>query len=261
MPTSVALFPENWVSADQPSDEHVVLYFVDRFAERFSRLTAKAIDELQIEAFGGLRSMSKEDTLDACSSWVTMHEAFHRRGALPIPEYLKLKSSRSRAAAEEMRVDLLSMQKAWEWSQGDSSGRWERVALLILAERLLRYPLQGTPQANYDARGTQALFGFLCDAKALWVSADYRELQVDISRLRLAMGDMSRYIAEEEAHWMLSASSPDADSSFWSDRYIRKFGGFAPSTKRYQLHPFYRQLRHALRGEVRSLPAWTSPHE
>lgn len=88
-----------------------------------------------------------------------MHEHNHRVGFLPIPQYLDAKSTRNGAGAEELRVDILSLLAL---SQLKSDDPVVTTAIqYILAERLIRYPLQAAPQDNYDARSSVALFNYL----------------------------------------------------------------------------------------------------
>jgi hypothetical protein len=85
---------------------------------------------------------------------------------MPIPEYLSCKSSKPLAALEEMRVDVLSMLACLNDEQ---LPREEALFAyeFILAERLLRYAVEGYPRPNYDGVASQILFNYLREAGAI----------------------------------------------------------------------------------------------
>ena len=92
--------------------------------------------------------------------WVWLHEYYHRQGFLPIPKYLGIKSLKPLAGLEEMRVDVCSIITCLE-DKDLARNQAEFVSKFILAERLLRYAVEGIPKPDYDAIASQLLFNFL----------------------------------------------------------------------------------------------------
>jgi hypothetical protein len=153
---AVALFPENFESSLPASSKAPVFYFTNKFADRFERITRPFLTSgcVDTEPFSAIVSISREQVLELASAWVVMHEHFHARRALPLRVSLAAKSSRSSAALEELRVDLLSILAArsdvarWNASFG------KKLFQFILAERQLRYPLEAHPNDDYHARSS-----------------------------------------------------------------------------------------------------------
>ncbi|MBJ9753009.1 hypothetical protein I5681_21135 [Burkholderia cepacia] len=158
-PLAVAVFGENFIDADLRA-YHKAYYFIDKFVERFKRHTRPAIEaNWSPTAFPDLLAADDELLTQASAIWVHLHEYHHRTGFLPIPEYLDAKSTRNGAGAEELRVDILSILALFRLRSDD---RVLRASIqYILAERLIRYPLQAPPLDNYDARSSVALFHYL----------------------------------------------------------------------------------------------------
>ncbi|GAA1982200.1 DUF6421 family protein [Catenulispora subtropica] len=162
----VALFPENHIDGIQ-TPEDSVFYFIDKFVERHFRLTRPLIREVMSpDSFPLLREAGERDAERASSWWVRLHEYHHRQGDMPIPEYLAAKSYKPLAGLEELRTDVSSMLACL------NDARLPREdALLtyeyILAERLLRYAIEGIPRPNYDAVASQLLFNYLSEAGGL----------------------------------------------------------------------------------------------
>ncbi|WP_328899948.1 DUF6421 family protein [Streptomyces sp. NBC_00441] len=156
----VALFPENHLDGIQtPTDR--IFYFIDKFVERHQRVTQKMIKEVMEEgAFPRLGNAASVDIERASSWWVHLHEYHHRQGYMPIPDYLEAKSSKPLAGLEELRTDVSSMLVCL--NDGDLPVDDAALAYeYILAERLLRYSVEGIPRPNYDAVASQLLFTYL----------------------------------------------------------------------------------------------------
>lgn len=161
--TVVALFPENQLDARQEPDD-LIFYFIDKFVERHIRLTRLLIDEVMApDAFPLVRA-ADEPMLEAASAWwVRLHEYHHRQGDMPIPAYLSAKKSKPLAGLEELRTDVSSMLVCLE--DGELPAGMSALAFqFILAERLLRYAVEGIPRPNYDAVASQVLFTYLAEA-------------------------------------------------------------------------------------------------
>lgn len=158
-PRSVALFPENFDSRIPPGEHAPVLYFMDKFIQRFERITLDFLSKglINSEPFCNIIDLSTSQKMELASGWVVMHEHFHAKGALPLQQSLSAKSSRSSAALEELRVDILSILAAHSQVVSWNRSLGERLAQFILAERLLRYPIEAHPRDDYDARSSVLL--------------------------------------------------------------------------------------------------------
>jgi hypothetical protein len=158
-PLSVAIFAENYRGAEV-KDHHKAYYLIDKFVDRFKQYTRKAIDTYwSPTAFPDIIEASDSLLSSASAIWVHLHEHYHRSGHLPLPQNLNVKSSRNGAGAEELRVDILSILALLRMNA--SQPELHIAVQYILAERLIRYPLQATPQDNYDARSSVSLFQYL----------------------------------------------------------------------------------------------------
>jgi hypothetical protein len=158
-PLAVAVFAEHYVEAEL-KEHHKAYYFIDKFVDRFKRYTIPTIRRFWDTAMFDQMLEADDETLYRMAAiWVWMHEYYHRKGYLPIPKYLKEKSTRNGGGAEELRADMLSILALSGIPDPDPI--IYQTIQYILAERLIRYPLQATPQENYDARSSVALFSYL----------------------------------------------------------------------------------------------------
>ena len=156
----VALFPENHIDHLQEQDD-LIFYFIDKFIERHKKITRKLLANVVSDtAFPLLRNASDAQLEKAAVYWVWLHEYHHRQGDMPIPRYLPYKSLKPLAGLEELRVDVSGLLVCLH--DGDLPAREAELAYeFILAERLLRYAVEGIPKPNYDAVASQLLFNYL----------------------------------------------------------------------------------------------------
>jgi hypothetical protein len=156
----VALFPENHIDGIQEPDD-LIFYFIDKFLERHNGITRLLIDEvMEPGSFPLLQGACDRKVEQASSWWVRLHEYHHRHGDMPIPEYLAAKKAKPLAGLEELRVDVSGMLVCLhdtELPREEARAAYE----FILAERLLRYAVEGIPRPNYDAVASQLLFNYL----------------------------------------------------------------------------------------------------
>ncbi|MEW9513667.1 DUF6421 family protein [Streptomyces bacillaris] len=166
----VALFPENHLDGVQNPDDEI-FYFIDKFVERHLRLTRPLIDAVMTEdAFLALRTADETDVERASSWWVRLHEYHHRQGDMPIPQYLPAKRLKPLAGLEELRTDVSSMLVCLD--DEELPTREARFAYeYMLAERLLRYSVEGVPRPNYDAVASQLFFTYLLKADGIRLEA------------------------------------------------------------------------------------------
>lgn len=156
----VALFPENHLDGIQRPDD-LIFYFIDKFVERHNRITRRMIDAVTAPgSFPRIQGAPDATIRQASSWWVRLHEYHHRQGDMPIPEFLAAKKYKPLAGLEELRVDVSGMLALL----GDERLPREEALTAyeyVLAERLLRYAVEGIPRPNYDAVASQLLFGYL----------------------------------------------------------------------------------------------------
>lgn len=155
----VAIFPENFRSIEA-NEEHPVFYFVDKFASRHLKYTRPMLEKFRLELlFRPLISLSDEKIGGLISNWVCLHEASHRLGTMPIPQYLFEKSNRYTAALEELRADLKTISKCFSLCDNQKSDAF-LTGLYVLAERLLAYPLF-REKMNFDAISSVIMWKFM----------------------------------------------------------------------------------------------------
>lgn len=156
----VALFPENHIDGVQESCD-LIFYFIDKFVERHKRITRTMIDEvMEPGSFPLIESADDPDLEMASSWWVRLHEYHHHQGDMPIPEYLDAKKLKPLAGLEELRTDISSILACLTDSKLPSDEA-QMTSEYILAERLLRYAVEGKNRPNYDAVASQMLFNYL----------------------------------------------------------------------------------------------------
>jgi hypothetical protein len=207
---AVAVFPENFICAGDVPPDARSFYFIDKFVRRCREKTIPFIrNKTTYRSLLNLKIASNAQLEEAASLWVHLHEHFHCQGVLPLPAALKLKSSRSTASLEELRVDLLALLAC----RSDVVKRTCNAPLLeefILAERLFRYGFERCPNEDYDSRGAHIFYRYLEATGAIVESADRIDvdmikymklatrLSMDISALELQIVEKSFAEAKEK---------------------------------------------------------------
>lgn len=231
---AVAIFPENFVHAGEIPTEARSFYFIDKFARRCKEKTIPFLrSTTTLRSLTLLKTATDEQIEAAASLWVYLHEHFHRQGVLPLPKALRLKSSRSTAGLEELRVDLLAMLAC----SADIVRRNCDAAMLeefILAERLFRYGVERCPNADYDSRGAHVFYRYLESAGAISESADM--IEVDMIEYRKLAATLSRDIAALEQQ-IMEKSFTEAKEIL--AEYVKDVAGFDPATKLFPRGRFY----------------------
>ncbi len=235
-PLCVALFPEGFMAREAIVADDAVFYFMDRFVERFWRVTSPVLHRLACpDTLVGLKSISPSEVLVAAATWVHLHEHFHRQGFLPLPDYLHVKQTRSAAGLEEVRVDVLTIIACLQEAARGLPGA-RTVADLVLAERLFRYPFQATPQSNYDARGVQVLFSFLERRGVLEVRGE--QLHLHMEDLVPALKELVIAINHLEQRIRATASGEALQRR---QQFIQRLAGYRDEHRTFEYLPFYRQ--------------------
>ena len=200
-PLAVAVFPENYQGCTV-EEKHYAYYLINKFVDRFNQYTkTEIIKKWNVNDFKELLEADNKTIKIASAIWVYLHEHYHRTGNLPIPKYLHIKNSRNGAGAEELRVDILSIVALMKLQ---SSNLYIKVAVqYILAERLIRYPLQACPKDNYDARSSIALREYLIQQKTLTYNNEKYSFQECNSNLLKSLEALSHKIACSEKNLLV----------------------------------------------------------
>lgn len=165
---TVALFPENHIDGIQEDGEKI-FYIVNKFTFRHVQTTKKILATcVTTDSFQNIRELNDQQIEEAVVYWVWFHEYNHQKcGGLPLPKYLKIKTTKFIAGLEELRVDIGGMLLCAKNAQKFGS-KSNYIFEFILAERLLRYGVDGvkynkkgqiTP--SYDAVGSYLCFNLL----------------------------------------------------------------------------------------------------
>ena len=187
---TVAIFPENHLDGIQYNTDKI-FYFINRFVDRYFNITHKVINNIVVcDSFNELKRGGYIEVEKAALHWVWLHEYFHHQGSLPLPKYLRLKSKKQLAGLEELRVDLCSMIACLDDSK--LCGEFAKFTYqFILAERLLRYGVEGSTIITYDALSSYLFFNFLLKHDAININNDKIRINKNIvSVLKMLLHDI-----------------------------------------------------------------------
>jgi hypothetical protein len=235
----VALFPENHLDGIQNCDD-LIFYFIDKFVERHLRLTRVLLDAVMAEdAFALVRTASEADVERASAWWVRLHEYHHRQGDMPIPEYLPVKKKKPLAGLEELRTDVSSMLACLNDTAlpaGDAALAYE----YILAERLLRYAVEGIPRPNYDAVASQLLFNYLLQAGGIVV----RDGRIHLNpELPAALASFLAEVQAIEAHIRVESADQVKERLL---EFTNRYTDYDETARDYRHIPFFADVKERL---------------
>ncbi|MDX6721477.1 MAG: hypothetical protein QOJ63_3731, partial [Solirubrobacteraceae bacterium] len=236
----VALFPENHIDGLQLGDD-LIFYFIDKFVERHYRVTRKLLAAAMArECLPHVRSASVAEVQAASAWWVRLHEYHHRQGDMPIPEFLAVKRRKALAGLEELRVDVSGMLACL----GDRSlpAREARLTYeFILAERLLRYAVEGIPRPNYDAVASQVLFNYLTEHGALAVRAGRIHLSAGVDDV------LAQFLGEIEAIERRIHEEPKEDVQQRLLAFANAYADVDHAAGDYRHIPYFQDIKERLR--------------
>ncbi|MGE0172459.1 MAG: DUF6421 family protein [Oligoflexales bacterium] len=231
---SVAIFPENFADAGVIPMDARSFYFIDKFVDRCRRITIPFVkNKTTINSLRSLKTATDEQLKEVASLWVFLHEHFHRQGALPLPQALTLKSSKSTAGLEELRVDLLAMLAC----RSEIVRKNCNATLLeefVLAERLFRYGIERCPNADYDSRGAHVFYRYL-EKNGLVLDQDAL-LDVDMVRFRRLARRLSHDIQMLEEQ---TVSLPFVKAKARLSGYVKNVARFDEVAKVFPRAKFY----------------------
>lgn len=233
---AVAIFPENFTgtgTGDVPLEARS-FYFIDKFLKRCKETTIPFVQSMtSLRSLRLLKTATDAELEEAAALWVYLHEHFHRQGVLPLPQSLKLKSSRSTAGLEEVRVDLLAMLACSSAVVRENCN----AALLeefILAERLFRYGVERCPNTDYDSRGAHVFYRYLERNGAL--SEQDALIELDMARVRRLARLLSLDIVDLETE---SAAMSFSDAKARLADYVKRMAAYDPATELFPRGKFY----------------------
>ncbi|MEU5583230.1 DUF6421 family protein [Streptomyces huasconensis] len=235
----VALFPENHIDGIQ-KPEDLIFYFVDKFVERHNRITRKMIDAvMEPGSFPRIQGAPDKKVEQAASWWVRLHEYHHQQGDMPIPDFLSSKKMKPLAGLEELRVDVSGMLACL---QDEDLPRDEAMAAyeFILAERLLRYAVEGIPRPNYDAVASQLLFNYLTEHKGIRLDGGRIRLSADLPAVLAAFLQEIQTI-ESRIH-----TEPVEAVKKQLLEFTNAYTVFDPEVRDYQHIPYFAEIKQRL---------------
>lgn len=212
-------------------------YMVDRFALRSLTRTLPIVSGVadgEIKNLYSSLSFARAEQLSA--AWVTLHEYFHRMGAMPIPQCLSVKNTRSAAAIEELRVDLSAVLACLDGNIAGSDGH--DLANFVFAERLLRYGTELHPHSDYDGRSSHILWGMFA-AEGIEQS-DIFSKPFGITQFGGAVRSVVKQIEDFESS---VASMPVEQARVEYVRFARKYLRVDQGTQQFQPWPIFNRLR------------------
>lgn len=235
----VALFPENHIDGRQDPDD-LIFYFINKFVERHNRITRTMIDEVMAPGSFPRIQGADDDVVEAASSWwVRLHEYHHRQGDMPIPDYLHAKKLKPLAGLEELRVDVSSMLVCLndpELPADSARAAYE----YILAERLLRYAVEGIPRPNYDAVASQLLFNYLSEHGGIALRDDRIHLLPDLPAV------LARFLGEIQAIEQRIHTQPLAEVRSALLEFTNQFTDHDEEAGDYRHIPFFAEVKQRL---------------
>ncbi|MEV7040413.1 DUF6421 family protein [Amycolatopsis sp. NPDC051061] len=238
-PGVVALFPEHHLDGVQDDDD-LIFYFIDKFVTRHFRVTRPMIEQVMAEgSFPSLAHAGTAAVRQVSAWWVRMHEHHHRLGPMPIPGYLKAKSAKPLAGLEELRTDVSSMLACLHdrtLPAADALLTYEYV----LAERLLRYAVEGIPRPNYDAVASQLLFTYLRSRGGLELRADRLHLTGELPAVLAALHAEIDRIEQHIQH------EPVADVRRRLLEFTNRYTAFDERAGDYRHLPFFSRVKERL---------------
>ncbi|MFD7451648.1 DUF6421 family protein [Kitasatospora sp. NPDC059827] len=235
----VALFPENHLDGRQDPDD-LIFYFIDKFVERHNRITRKMIDAVMAPGSFPRIQGAPDHVVEAASSWwVRLHEYHHRQGDLPIPEFLDAKKLKPLAGLEELRVDVSAMLVCLDDAQLPE--QQARAAYeYILAERLLRYAVEGIPRPNYDAVASQLLFSYLTEHRGIRLRDGLIELAPELPAV------LAAFLGEIRAIERRIRTEPLERVRAGLLEFTNRYTDYDPQAKDYRHIPFFAEVKQRL---------------
>lgn len=234
--TVVALFPENHVDGLQHGDDRI-FYFIDKFVERFRRITCKLLGTVTTrDAFPRVQAATDAQVERAATYWVWLHEYHHRQGDMPLPTYLPTKSLKPLAGLEELRVDVSGMLACLS-HPGLPADEAALAQEFILAERLLRYAVEGIPKPNYDAVASQVLFNFLIEHGGIRLQSGVIHLQ---PRLVDVLAEFLGHIHAIEGH---IATEPADRVQQRLLEFVDSYAVYDPALGDYRHVPYFADVK------------------
>ncbi len=176
-PQVVAIFPENFKGREVLENDPVY-YFVNKFSERHFKYSRPFVAKSKLKIFfSDILATDVRKTYELIANWVHIHELSHRKGLMPLPQFLTEKSGRYSAALEELRADLGVIQ----YCLANGSEEAKLTALYVFCERLMAYP-HFREQKNFDAISSVILWKYLEESR-FFISPSIEQLSKGVNGL------------------------------------------------------------------------------
>ncbi|MFJ4770783.1 DUF6421 family protein [Streptomyces uncialis] len=208
---SAVFFPETITVRKTPDRFSWAGIFCDREAARFRLVVSAAAKALRLELPPEAKKLidEQERCVEAFVLWDMIHDRSHSHGTLPFdPFMIKQRQPFWMYGLEELRCDLNAFREGVRLEEeGTAQGR--DVQLVMLFDRILRFPLTGDRERNYDSLGGQLLFASLHQQGALhWrdntLTVDWARAPEATDRLRTEIEDLYRAGIDRPklVHWL-----------------------------------------------------------
>jgi hypothetical protein len=160
--TECAVFFPETVAVTGTAPNYFGGIFCDREAQRFQEVTGAAVAEVRLQVPPDAQALLADEGMvrDTFLLWDLIHDRAHSRGDLPFdPFMVRQRLPYWMYSLEELRCDLTSFVQAGEMAATFPFARHVQYAVLL--DRMLRFPVTGGRNRNYDGLGGQILFGYL----------------------------------------------------------------------------------------------------
>ncbi|MFI1864027.1 DUF6421 family protein [Streptomyces jumonjinensis] len=208
---SAVFFPETVAVRETPDRFSWAGIFCDREAARYRLVVSAAADILRLELPDEAQRMivDQDRCVEAFTLWDMIHDRGHSHGPLPFdPFMIKQRHPFWMYGLEELRCDLNAFREGVRLeAEGITQGR--DVQLVMLFDRILRFPVTGGRERNYDSLGGQLLFARLHQHAALsWsdntLSIDWARVPEVVDGLRAEIEELYRAGIDRPklVHWL-----------------------------------------------------------
>ncbi|MCE2929465.1 MAG: hypothetical protein LW817_07545 [Candidatus Caenarcaniphilales bacterium] len=268
---NVALFGENYLTqAENENDTNAeAFYFIEKFANRTNKFTIPVINQFTSnDSFKRLKDVNDQGLMFAHSAWLNMHEHNHASGPLPRVDRGEMNGSAAKhgyymsntkytGALEELRVDLETILSAFTSTSNQRSRKTfgtqgdlamgDLVGQLILAERLIRYPIQLEDPAkiSFDAISSHILINHLLEDGAIKITNG--QMQLDQDKVEQSLKGLHEQIEAKEKDIISRFDLDDTSQRKTARNELVEFAkGLASKHcpgEELSLHPFYVNVR------------------
>lgn len=184
----LVLFPENVAASDKVEGQAWAMFFFNKFRRIHETYAIPSAEAILTEA--GLprasTGMKPDECYEARAIWGYLHDRSHYLGAWPLDEHIALKMNWFVGVLEEIKVDAKT---ALACVHHDIPFGEEQLVMIVL-ERVFRYPLADDAVRNFDSGTGVFLYSWLREAGAITDAPDGR---LDLDR-EAALASLAEYV-------------------------------------------------------------------